>query len=136
MNIKIKLTKKQILKLSLFVAVIGAAFLFDSYLDKNPVHLDKIVTGSTKQHNKSTNKVNLISQLNIPGVKVELQKPAFRNLQPKLHDRLIQKYHLTRNYQVLKAETEPKTSPIISAYHYLAFKNYFFTNPDDDPPVS
>ncbi len=38
MNIKIKITKKQLLKLALFVVVIGVAALLDSYLDKNPVH--------------------------------------------------------------------------------------------------
>ena len=132
MNIKLKLTKKQLLKLTLFVAVIGIAHLFDSYLDKNPVHLDE--TSSNNQHNVP-NTVYLVNQVNVLNVKVELQKPAVRNLHPKLYDRLIQKYHQVRNYQVLKAEAEPKTSPLISAYHYLAFKNYFFTDPDNDPPL-
>ncbi len=133
MNIKLKLTKKQLLKLALFLAVIGLAHLIDSYFDKNPVHLDETETSSNNQHNEP-NTVYLVNQINVLNVKVELQKPSVRNLQPKLYDRLIQKYHQVRNYQVLKAETDPKTSPLISAYHYLAFKNYFFTDPDDDNP--
>ncbi len=91
---------------------------------------------SNNQHNE-TNIVYLYSQFNVPVAKVEIQKPTFKKIQPKLHDRLIQKYHQVRNHQVLKAEVETKTSPLISVYHYLAFKNYYFTNPDDDhPPVS
>lgn len=136
MNIKIKLTRKQLLRLALFVAVIGVAHLFDSYFDKNPVLLDKAEASANNQHNEP-NTVYLVSHLNIPGVKTELQKPIKRNLQPKLHDRLIQKYHQIRNYQVLKAEMESETYPLISVFHYLAFKNCFFTDPDDDHhPVS
>ena len=135
MDIKIKITKKQLLKLALFVVVIGAAALLDSYLDKNPVHFKDESNTSNNQHNE-TNIVYLYSQFNVPGAKVEIQKPTFKKIQPKLHDRLIQKYHQVRNHQVLKAEVETKTSPMISVYHYLAFKNYYFTNPDNDhPPV-
>ena len=134
MNIRINLTKKQLLKLALFVAIIGIAHLFDYYFDKNPVHLDKTEASSNKQHSES-NTVYLVSQINVLNVKVELQKPTVRNLQPKLYDRLIQKYHQRRNYLVLKAEAETKTSPLISTYHYLSFKNYFFTDPDNDPPL-
>ena len=52
MNIKIKLTKKQLLKLALFVAVIGIAHLIDSYLDKNPVHLNEAENSSNSQRLK------------------------------------------------------------------------------------
>lgn len=135
MNIKINLTKKQLLKLTLVVAVIGIAALLDSYFDKNPVQIYEAEAGSNNQH-KEPGAVYLFSQLNVPGAKVELQKPTFKEIHPKLHDRLIQKYHQHRNHQVLKAEVEPKTSPMISAYHYLAFKNHSFTDPDDDPLIS
>ena len=135
MNIKIKLTKKQLLHLAIFVAVIGIAALIDSYLDKNPVQIDEVGTASNSQHNES-NTVYLHSQLNVPGAKVELQKPAVKKILPKIHDRFIQKYHHARNYQVLKTEVEPKTSPLILGYHYLAFKNYYFTDPDDDHPLA
>ncbi len=134
MNIKIKLDKETVAETGTFCGIIGVAALFDNYFDKNPVHWDEIEAGTNDQHNEP-NTVYLFSQLNMPGVKIEFQKPAVRNLQPKTHDRLIQKYHQIRNYQVLKAEVEPKTSPLISVYHYLAFKNYFFTDPDDDPPL-
>jgi hypothetical protein len=103
-------------------------------LDKNPVHLNEAENSSNSQHNEP-NTVYLFNQINVLNFKVELQKPTVRNLHPKLHDRLIQKYHQVRNYQVLKADKEPKTSPLILAYHYLAFKNYFFTDPDDDHPL-
>ncbi|MBN2636087.1 MAG: hypothetical protein JXR61_07440 [Prolixibacteraceae bacterium] len=134
MNIKINLTKKHLLNLALFVAILGAAALLDFYFDKTQVQLSEANTNSNEKPNEP-NMVHLFSQLNSPAAKVELQKPGFKNLQPKLHDRLIQKYHQIRNHQLLKAEFEPKTSPMISEYRYVAFKNYFFSDPDDDHPL-
>lgn len=131
-EIKKKITKKIILKLALFVGVIGIASLFDIYFDKNPEELKEIQSES-KENSKEQNTVYLISQTNSIGAKTSVQKTLTRKLQPKSHDKFIQKYHQLRNYQVLKAEVQTQTTPLIYSYHYLAFKNYFFTNPDDDP---
>jgi hypothetical protein len=118
----------------LFAVIIGAAALFDSCSDNDQVQLDELTSKSTDQDDEQ-NIVYFYSQFNVPTAKVELQKPTFKKIQPKLHDRFIQKYHQVRNYQVLKAELEPKTSPLISGYHYLAFKNYYFSESDDDLPL-
>ena len=134
MNIKIKLTKKQLLNLTLFVAVIGVAALLDSYFGKNPVHLQEVGNNSNDKHNEPST-AYLFSQFNIPGAKVELQKPTIKKLQPKLNARFIQKYYQVRNYQVLKAEVKLKHLRLLT-YHYLAFKNYFFSVPDDLPLIS
>jgi hypothetical protein len=131
-DIKKKITKKVVLKLALFVAVIGFAALFDHYFDKNQEEFKEIQSES-KAHNNNQNTVYLISQTNTVVVKVSAQKTLNNKLQLKSHDKFIQKYHQLRNYQVLKAEVKTQTTPIINSYRYLAFKNYFFTDPDDDP---
>lgn len=129
------MTKKAIFRLALFLAVIGIASLFDSYFEKNPAKFDSIEKKSeekTAEHNT----VYLISQSNSFGAKTSVQKTVTRKLQLKSHDKFIRQYHQLRNYQVLKAEVQLQTTPLISTYPYLAFKNYFFSDPDDAPPAA
>ncbi len=120
------------LKLALFVAVIGTASLVDYFFDDDLAALDKI---ETEEGNQSTgqNTVYLINQVNTIAIKSSVQVSGEKKIPVKSHDKLIQKYHQLRNYQVLKAEIQIQTFPLINTYHYLAFKNYYFTDPDDDP---
>lgn len=121
--------------MALFVAVIGLASIFDIYLDDNKVKPDETETGQTKKE-KEQEKIVLISQSANFDLKTQVQKACVRKLQLKQHDKLIQKYYQLRNYQVLKAEVQTQTTPLINTYHYLAFKNYFFSVPDDIPLIS
>jgi len=134
-EIKKKITKRAILKLAIFVAVIGVASLFDFYFDKNQEELEEIQAQSKKNTNEQ-NSVYLISQTSTIGVKVSIQNTLNKKLLLKSQDKFIQKYHLLRNYQVLKAEVQTQTTPLILSYHYLAFKNYYFSDPDDDPLIA
>ncbi len=120
------------MKLAVFVAVIGLATLFDHYFDKNMAEAEEIEASSSKE-NQEQKTILLISQSPNFGVKSLAEKTAPRKLQLKSQDKFIQKYYQLRNYQVLKAEVQTQTSPLISTYHYLVFKNYFYSVPDDIP---
>lgn len=124
-----------LMQLALFVAVIGMASLFDIYFDESKVKPEETETGASNDEKKQE-KIVLISQVTNFDVKTQIQKTAVRKLHEKSHDKLIQKYYQLRNYQVLKAEVQTQTTPIINTYHYLAFKNYFFSVPDDIPLFS
>ena len=135
MNIKKQISKRLILRLAFFVAIIGIAALFDVYFESSSETLKEIQTESADNiNNRST--IYFVSQTNLFNVKTSTLKNTGRKLQIKLHDKFIQKYHQLRSFQVLKAEVETQTTPLIFAYHYLVFKNYFFTAPDDEPLVS
>ena len=121
-----------VMRLALFVAVIGMASLFDIYFDDNKVKPEETETGSAKEE-KRQERIVLISQITNFDLKTQVQKPVVRKLQVKAHDKFIQKYYQLRNYQVLKAEVQKQTTPLINTYHYLSFKNYFFSVPDDIP---
>ena len=131
-SIKIKISKKTGLKLALFVAVIGTAALFDYFFDDDLSAFEKIETEAGK-HAADQNTVYLINQVNTIAIKSSVQLASCKKLYVKSHDKLIQKYHQLRNYQVFKAEVVTQTSPLINTYHYLAFKNYYFSDPDDEP---
>lgn len=134
-NIKRKITRRLVLQLAIFTAVIGLAMCFDIYFKDSKVDIAGIETNSP-DNSKDQNTVHLISQSMDLGVKTYAQKIVVRKVQLKSHDKYIQKYYQLRNYQVLKAEVQKQTTPLINSYHYLAYKNYFFTNPDDIPLIS
>lgn len=121
-----------VVKLALFAAVIGIATLFDIYFEKDPVEIVENKANSSKD-DKPKDTILLISQSTDLGAKTSVQKTFARKLQEKSHDKFIQKYYQLRNYQVLKAEVQTQTTPLINTYHYLAFKNYFYSIPDDIP---
>ena len=135
MNIKKNISKKLILRLALFIAVIGVATLFDVYFENNPEKL-KEMQAESADNTGGQSKIYFVSQVNTINAKTSAQKNTGRKLQVKLHDKYIQKYHQLRNFQVLKAEVKTQTSPLILSYHYLVFENYFFTVPDDEPLIS
>lgn len=120
------------MQLALFVAVIGIASLFDIYFDDTKIKPEETETGSAKEERKQE-KIVLISQTTNLDFKTQIQKTVVRKLQLKSQDKFIQKYYQLRNYQVLKAEVQNQTAPLINSYHYLAFKNYFYSVPDDIP---
>ena len=135
MDIKIKISKKLLLRLAFFIAVIGVATLFDVYFENNPEKLKVIQTESADNTDRQSI-IYFVNQTNTFDVKTSSQKDTGRKLQVKSHDKFIQKYHQLRNFQVLKAEVQTQTSPLILSYHYLVFKNYFFSAPDDEPLIS
>jgi hypothetical protein len=132
MNSKIKISKKVILKLAFFTAVIGVAALFDFYFDNSRVNVIEIET-SLPEDEKEQGSILLINQNVNSGVKASVSKTVVRKPQLKSHDKYVQKYYQLRNYQVLKAEVQTQTTPLIDTYRYLAFKNYYYSIPDDDP---
>jgi len=123
------------MRLALFVAVISMASLFDIYFDDTMIKPEEIQTDSAKDE-KKLEKIVLISQSTNVDLKTQVQKTVVRKFQVKAHDKYIQKYYQLRNYQVLKAEVQNQTAPLINSYHYLAFQNYFYSIPDDIPLIS
>ena len=120
------------MQLALFVAVIGMASLFDIYFENDRVEIKETEAG-TGEGGKEKDSILLISQSTNFGAKTSENKTFVRKFQVKSHDKFIQKYYQIRNYQVLKAEVQTQTTPLINSYHYLAFKNYFYSIPDDVP---
>ena len=135
MYIKIKISKKLLLRLAFFVAIIGVATLFDVYFENNPEKL-KVMQTETSDNKGEQSIMYFVNQTNTFDVKTSSQKNTGRKTLVKSHDKFIQKYHQLRNFQVLKAEVQTQTSPLILSYHYLVFKNYFFSSPDDEPLIS
>ncbi|MCY1722682.1 hypothetical protein OU798_20195 [Prolixibacteraceae bacterium Z1-6] len=131
LKFRINITRELIIRMAMLVAVVGMAILLDNYFDNNPEEFDSITAESKKSASESEH-VYLISQTTTVSLKTQVQKNTNRKLQVQMHDKFLQKYHQVRNYQVLQAEEQTQTAPIIQSYHYLVFQNYFYTQPDED----
>ena len=135
-KLKINISKKLIIRLVLFTAVIGVASLLDNYLGKNPVHITQEDSGSNHSANEHGT-IYLFTQANYTfNAKPSIQKTPSRKLFEQSHDKFLQKYHQLRNYQVLKADGKTHKISLFLSYHYLVFRNYFYTVPEDDPLLS
>ena len=73
MDFKSKISKKVIVKLAVFVAVIGLATLFDHYFDKNSAEAKEIETRSSKENQEQKTLVFISQSTNI-GVKTTAEK--------------------------------------------------------------
>ena len=119
----------------LIAAVIGFASLLDNYLEKNPTQIKQTDSGSNHSANEHGT-IYLFSQANTFNAKTSVQKLPTRRLFEQSHDKFLQKYHQLRDYQVLKADAKTHKAPLFLSYHYLVFRNYYFTVPDDEPLLS
>lgn len=135
MKISKKIPKRILWRIAIFAAVIGAAFVFDSFFGNEQV-ATKTTESNSDFPDSGFNHVYLLVQTNPVTVKSLVQKTDDKRDFLKSHDKFIQKYHQLRNFQVLKAEVEKQTAPLILSYHYLVFKKILFSLPDDDNPLS
>jgi len=133
-KIIINISKKQWIRLAVFAGLIAVAALFDVYFENTGVPLAS-VENNTGSNTGEKGSVQLYSQTVDLGGKIQVMKVVQRKLQPKSHDKLLQQFHQHRNYQVLKAEVQTQTAPLILTYHYLAFRNYVYISPDDSPSI-
>lgn len=133
-KIRINISKKQWIRLAVFAGMIAVAAVLDIYFESTGIQLAG-VEKSTDNNTREKGSVQLYSQTVDLGGKIQVLKTVQRKIQPKSHDKLLQQFHQHRNYQVLKAEVQTQTTPLILTYHYLAFRNYVYISPDDFPSI-
>jgi hypothetical protein len=135
MLFRIKLSKKQWLRLAVFAGLIAVAAIFDIYFEKSGVQVGSIENGAGNSENEKGS-VQLFSQNVDFGVKIQVLKTVQRKIQLKTHDKFLQQFHQLRNYQVLKAEVQTQTAPQILTYKYLSFLSFIYFSPDDIPSLA
>jgi len=135
MGFKMKISKKTIVRLAVFAVLILAAVLFDHYFETHPVELEK-VDAAASQHSAEHSFIYLFNSANSFNANTSVLKNPSRKLFVQSHNKLVQKYHQSMDYQVLKADLRKPKNPLIFSYHHLTFRHYYFTFPDDDPLVA
>jgi hypothetical protein len=131
---KLKISKKLLIRLAIFAALITSAFLIDSYLDHNPVHLKQAQsTNDLPSHNQGA--FVLYNPVNSLNARSFTPKAPTRLLQTRLHDKLLQKHYQMRNLHIFKTDFRNQKIPVVLSYHYIILRDYYSDVPDDDPPL-
>lgn len=117
----------------MFMAIIAAALVLDTYFGNNPEEVKKIQAES-KEQSKELGAVYLITQTSSNTIKTFEDRVYSKHTKPQLHDKFLRNYHSIRNYQVFKAEVVKQTTPLISSCHYLVFQSHVFS-PEEDSAV-
>jgi hypothetical protein len=129
---KLKISKRKLVRFAFFAALIGAAFFFDLYFENHPVELEEI-ENVTEQNSGEYRIVCLFNFVNASSAKIPIFKVPSGKLWEQSHNKLIQKYHEARNYQVLKTEAITPRKPFILSCHHLTFRHNSSLSPGDDP---
>lgn len=132
---KLKISKKILIKLVVFVSLTSAASLFDHYFEKHPGALKEIQEENERNSNTQEG-VYLFSQTIPFSIKSPVQKSPSRKLTGEAHGKLLQKWHQLRIYQFLRAETNTIRQPFILSRNHLIFRRYIFDIPDEVPIIS
>ena len=130
--VKLKISKKTIVRLTVLAVLAGAAYFFDYYFENNPEKVAQLETSHSAESKTQGNFIfyELTRSLN---AKQNLHKFPIRFIQSRIHDKFLQKYHQLRNYHVLKAESIKQKVPLVFLIHFVVFRDDHSTLPDDEP---
>ena len=134
MIFKIKLSKKVLFRLAVVAVLAGAAFFFDSYFENNPEKIEQLSSSQNKDDNSQGgfDYNELVSLINVNQV---IQKAPFRFVQSKIHDKFLQKFHQLRIFHSIKSVSVKQKVPPDLCMHFLVFRNYNASLPDDEPLI-
>jgi hypothetical protein len=125
--------RKLIIRLSLFLVILGCAWLFDHY------HQGKKLIGIESRESKPQDTRLSVSFVCTPPTSVTLKIP-FQKVTPdkSIHEkfnRLVREQLNARLVFLLKAEVLKKPNAGINSRNLLSFRYHFLFHPDDQPPV-
>ena len=135
-NIRLKISKSQLLRLFVFAALLGFAFVIDNRWEKESLE----ITDNNTQKSNDTEESGIVYffvQCNTTfSAKVLTHKTSVRKFFQQSHDKFIQKYHQLRNYRLLKCEVKNFKKPFILILNFLEFKNGSGNLSDEIPLIS
>jgi len=134
--VKIKkfISKPLIIRLSLLIALISAAALFDMY--HTPDHFLAGKTAKAPASDDANSKVFLCSQIPSNTLKTSGTDFVIRFRFACTQNKFLLKHYNLRTFQMMKAEMVHSFFPSVSSFHSLPFNRVLYSSPDDTPPLS
>ena len=135
MHLKKYISNRFILRLSLLLALVAAAAVFDMYHSANRKLTEKInkipVSDDTE-----TNKTFFCTQVTSSNLKTLGSEFSVRFRFACTQDKFLLKYYNLRTFQLMKAEALHSSFPVICSFHSLPFNRVLYASPDDTPPLA
>jgi len=134
MSFKKYISKSFILRLSLLLALVGAAALFDMYQAANQKLSEKI-SKIPAPDDAETNKMFFCNQVPTYNLKTAGTEFSVRFRFACTQDKFLLKYYNLRTFQLMKAERVHSTFSEFYSFHSLPFNRVLYASPDDTPPL-
>ncbi|MDP3643009.1 MAG: hypothetical protein Q8S54_07420 [Bacteroidota bacterium] len=122
------------MKLSLLLAIVGAAAVFDIYHSANQKLTEKM-NKIPASDDTEANKTFFCTQVPTYNLKTLGTEFSVRFRFAYTQDKFILKYYNLRTFQLMKAETLHSSFPVICSFHSLPFNRVLYASPDDTPPL-
>jgi hypothetical protein len=132
MGIQKYISKTFILRMSLLLAMVAAAALFDMYHSANTKLAEKIRKVPVQEETNQTFFCNQVSQINLKTIGFEL---VSRSRFACTQDKFLQKHFNSRTFQQIKSESVRTSLLVICSAHALPFNLVIYSSPDDTPPL-
>ena len=134
MHLKKYISNSFILRLSLLLALVAAAAVFDMYHSANQKLTEKINKIPASDETE-TNKTFFCTQITSSNLKTLGSEFSVRFRFACTQDKFLLKYYNLRTFQLMKAEAVHSSFPVICSFHSLPFNRVLYASPDDVPPI-
>lgn len=124
-----------LVRLSLLLALVAAAALFDMYHSANQKLVEKIRKIPVSDE-AETNKAYVCTQIPTFNLKTLGSEFTVRFRFACTQDKFILKYYNLRTFQLMKAEAFVSSFPVTYSFHSLPFNRVLYASPDDTPPLA
>jgi len=134
MNLKKYISKNLIIRLSLLLALVSAAAIFDMYNTANQIMADS-VRKIPAPDEADSNKIFFCNQVPTYNLKTSGTDFSIRFRFVCSEDKFLLKHYNLRTFQLMKAETLHSSSQSVCSFHSLPYHRVFYFSPDDTPPL-
>lgn len=135
MHLKKYISNSFVLRLSLLLALVAAAAVFDMYHSANRKLTEKINKIPVSDETEA-NKTFICTQVPTYNLKTLGTEFSVRFRFTCTQDKFLLKYYNLRTFQLMKAEALHSSFPVLSSFHSLPFNRVLYASPDDTPPLA
>ena len=135
MHLKKYISNSFVLRLSLLLALVAAAAVFDMYHSANRKLTEKINKIPVSDETEA-NKPFICTQVPTYNLKTLGTEFSVRFRFTCTQDKFLLKYYNLRTFQLMKAEALHSSFPVLSSFHSLPFNRVLYASPDDTPPLA
>lgn len=132
---KLTISKKFVLRLALFIAVVSSAVIFDMCHDQLPEQLVEQQQDAS-QHQLDISQVFYYNPVNSFKIRTGSDRLLSKILFAIGHDRFLTAFHNHKAYHILKAESLKERSPQNQMVHFRKFIICHHSTSDDNLPIS
>jgi hypothetical protein len=134
LKLKKYISKRVLIKLGIFLAIITAAWIFDYYYQGNHKTIEK--TDSSEQKTAAGSLTCFCTPVFTVSLKTPVQKVPLGKIGQEKLNRLIQEHLIARSFFLSKAEVLQQSYSLLALRYLIPLRCRIVNDPGDQPPLS